>query len=67
MKKFLTLSLGTKLVLVAGPILFLGLFFTWQQLRVDYGPAGVAEIPQDGWDLWGLLIGVLVITTVTSR
>lgn len=65
MKKFMTLSLGTKLVLVAGPILFLGLFFTWQQLRVDYGPAGVAELPQDGWDFWGLLIGVLVITAVT--
>jgi hypothetical protein len=65
MKRLLALSLGTKLVLVAGPVLFLGLFFTWQQLRVDYGPAGVAELPQDGWDAWGLLVGVLTITTVT--
>lgn len=65
MKKFLTLSLGTKLVLLAGPILFLGLFFTWQKLRVDYGPAGVAELPQDGWDVWGLLIGLLSIAIVT--
>lgn len=66
MKKTLrTLSLGTKLVLVAGPILFLGLFFTWQELRVDYGPAGVAELPQDGWDVWGLLVGVLSIAIVT--
>ncbi len=65
MKRLLALSLGTKLVLVAGPVLFLGLFFTWQQLRVDYGPAGVAELPQDGWDAWGLLVGVLTVTTVT--
>jgi hypothetical protein len=65
MKKLRSLSLGTKLVLLAGPILFLGLFFTWQQLRVDYGPAGVAEIPQDGWDAWGLAVGLLSIATVT--
>jgi len=65
MKKFRALSLGTKLVLLAGPILFVGLFFTWQQLRVDYGPAGVAELPQDGWDAWGLVVGLLTIAIVT--
>jgi membrane protein implicated in regulation of membrane protease activity len=65
MTKFRSLSLGTKLVLVAGPALFLGLFFTWQTIRVDYGPAGVANVPQDGWDAWGLLIGALAISTVT--
>lgn len=65
MKKFGALSRGTKLVLVAGPVLFLSLFFNWQMLRVDYGPSGVAKMPQDGWDAWGLLIGLLVIATVT--
>lgn len=65
MKTLKNLSLGTKLVLVAGSVLFVGLFFTWQTLRVDYGPAGVAELPQDGWDAWGLLIGILAIATVT--
>lgn len=65
MKKFRSLSLGTKLVLLAGPILFVSLFFTWQQLRVDYGPAGVAELPQDGWDVWGLAVGLLTIAIVT--
>lgn len=65
MKKFRTLSSGTKLVLLAGPILFMGLFFTWQQLRVDYGPAGVAELPQDGWDAWGLAVGLFTIAVVT--
>ncbi len=65
MKKFGALSRGTKLVLVAGPVLFLSLFFNWQMLRVDYGPSGIAKMPQDGWDAWGLLIGLLVIATVT--
>jgi hypothetical protein len=65
MKKLRTLSLGTKLVLLAGPILFVGLFFTWQQLRVDYGPAGVAELPQDGWDAFGLAVGLLTIAVMT--
>jgi hypothetical protein len=65
MKTLKDLSLGTKLVLSAGPLLFLGLFFTWQTLRIDYGRAGVAEQPQDGWDVWGLLIAVLVIALVT--
>ena len=65
MEKLKSLSLGTRLVLVAGPLLFVGLFFNWQTLRVDYGPAGVAELPQDGWDAWGLLVGLLAIATVT--
>jgi hypothetical protein len=65
MQKLKSLSLGTKLVLVAGPVLFVGLFFNWQTLRVDYGPAGVAELPQDGWDAWGLLVGLLAIASVT--
>jgi hypothetical protein len=65
MERIKALSRGTKLVLAAGPVLFLSLFFNWQTLRIDYGPAGIASQPQDGWDAWGLLIAVLVIATVT--
>jgi hypothetical protein len=65
MERIKALSRGTKLVLVAGPVLFLSLFFNWQMLKVDYGPAGIAEMPQDGWDAWGLLLALLVIATVT--
>jgi hypothetical protein len=65
MAKFKSLSRGTQIVLVAGPLLFLSLFFTWQNLEVDYGPAGVATLPLDGWDAWGLLLGLLVASTVT--
>jgi hypothetical protein len=65
LEKLKALSTGTKLVLVAGPLLFLSLFFDWQTAHIDYGPAGVAKIPEDGWDVWGLLIGALTIATIT--
>jgi hypothetical protein len=65
MGRFKALSRGTKLVLVAGPVLFFSLFFNWQTLKIDYGPAGIAEQPQDGWDAWGLLIAMLAISTIT--
>jgi len=65
MERFKALSRGTKLVLAAGPVLFLSLFFNWQTLRIDYGPEGIAPQPQDGWDAWGLLIALLVGATVT--
>jgi hypothetical protein len=64
MAKFKALSRGTQLVLVAGPLLFLSLFLTWQNVRVDYGRAGVAKLALDGWDAWGLLLALLVIATV---
>ena len=59
MAKFKALSRGTQLVLVAGPLLFVSLFFTWQNVEVDYGPAGVATMPLDGFDAWGLLLALL--------
>ena len=64
MAKFKALSRGTQLVLVAGPLLFLSLFFTWQNIAVDYGRAGVAKVALDGWDAWGLLLALLVIATI---
>ena len=65
MGRIKTLSRGTKLVLAAGPVFFLSLFFNWQVLKIDYGRAGIADQPQDGWDAWGLLIALLVVATVT--
>jgi hypothetical protein len=65
MAKFKALSRGTQLVLIAGPLLFISLFFTWQNVDVDYGRAGVAKMPLDGWDAWGLLLGLLAIATVS--
>ena len=65
MAKFKALSRGTQLVLVAGPLLFLSLFFTWQNESVNYGRAGRATMPLDGFDAWGLLLALLVLATVT--
>jgi hypothetical protein len=65
MERFKALARGTKLVLVAGPLLFVSLFFDWQTLKVDYGPAGIADLPQDGWDAWGLLMALTLSATVT--
>lgn len=65
MESIRALSRGTKIVLAAGPLLFISLFFSWQLLDIDYGPAGISKRPQDGWDAWGLLIALLVAATVT--
>jgi hypothetical protein len=65
MERLKSLSKGTKLVLVAGPLLFFSLFLTWQNVKVDFGPAGRADYPLDGWDVWGLQIGLLVLGIVS--
>ena len=64
MTNFKALSRGSQLVLVAGPLLLLSLFFTWQNIEVDYGSAGVAAMSLDGWDAWGLLLALLIMATV---
>jgi len=65
MATFKALSGGRQIVLVAGPLLFVSLFFTWQNVEFDYGPAGIATVPLDGFDAWGLLLALLVVGTVT--
>lgn len=65
MATFKALPRGTQLVLTAGPLLLLSLFFTWQNKPVDYGRSGIATMPLDGWDAWGLLIALLTIATVS--
>src|SRR5688500_7422131 len=59
------LSTGSKIVLGCGVLLFLSLFLTWQNLQVDYGRSGTAVLSQDGWDLWGLLIGLVTLAVVS--
>lgn len=61
MERIRALSTGSKLVLVAGIALFLNLSLTWQKVQVDFGPAGRAERLLDGWDYWGLLVGIVVL------
>lgn len=59
------LSTGSKIVLGCGILLFFSLFFTWQNLQVDFGQAGIATLTLDGWDFWGLLIGLVTLTVIT--
>lgn len=64
MERIKSLTLGTKLVLVAAIAFFLNLSLTWQKIDVDFGPAGTAERMLDGWDAWGLLLGALSLALV---
>jgi hypothetical protein len=59
------LPTGSKIVLACGVLLFFSLFATWQNLQVDYGRSGKAVLPQDGWDFWGLLIGLVVLAVIS--
>jgi hypothetical protein len=60
MERIKALSAGQRLLLVASPLLFVSLFLTWQKLEVPY-TGGSAEQLLDGWDGWGLLIGLLAL------
>ena len=64
MERIKALPKGTKLVLASSVLLFFDLFFTWQKLPLDFGRAGRAVAPLDGWDAWGLLIGLLTMALV---
>jgi hypothetical protein len=59
------LSLGAKLVLAAGLVLFSSLFLTWQNLEIDYGRTGTGTQMLDGWDVFGLVIGFLTLGLLT--
>jgi hypothetical protein len=59
------LSRGSTLLLVASTLLLFDLFLTWQNLEVDFGPAGTATSMLDGWDAWGLLIGFTIIGLIS--
>jgi hypothetical protein len=59
------LSLGAKLVLAGGTLLFFSLFLTWQNLEIDYGRAGTGTQMLDGWDVFGLVIGFLTLGLLT--
>jgi hypothetical protein len=61
MPSFAALTLGTKLLLVAGALLFVDLFLTWQRVPLDFGPGARVTENLDAWDFWGLLIGLLTL------
>jgi hypothetical protein len=60
-EKLRGLSLGAKLVLASGTLLFFSLFLTWQNLEIDYGRTGTGTQMLDGWDIFGLVVGFLTL------
>jgi hypothetical protein len=60
------LSTGTKLLLGAAALLFFDLFLTWQELTVPFGPQTSVTGSLDGWDFWGLLIGLLTVGVIAA-
>ena len=65
MERIAALPTGTKLVLGAGALLFIDLFLTWQSMEVDFGGGVQVTRGLDGWDFWGLLIGLLTLALLT--
>lgn len=61
MERIAAFSLGTKLMVGGGTLLFLDLFLTWQTLELDFGGGNTVTRALDGWDFWGLLIGLLTL------
>jgi hypothetical protein len=59
------LSTGSLVMVVGGVVLFFTLFLTWQTLEVTYVGTGKVPTPQDGWDVWGLLIGLGSVALVS--
>jgi len=65
MRRFGSLSTGTKVMLVAGTLLFFDLFLTWQKLPTRYGRRFDVTTDLDAWDGWGLLLGLGTLALLT--
>lgn len=48
-------------MLAAGSLLLVDLFLTWQSTEVDFGPQLQVTKGLDGWDFWGLWMGLLTL------
>src|SRR5688572_22711200 len=59
------LSWGAKIVLAGGLLLFFSLFLTWQNVEIVYPGAGTDTRLLDGFDSFGLVIGLLTLGLVT--
>lgn len=65
MEQLKGLSLGRKLVLGAGVLLFLDTFFAWQKVSVKVADVSVVSATANAWHgFWGVLLGLLTIAIV---
>jgi len=59
------LSLGRKLILGAGALLFIDTFFAWQKVSVKVSGVTVVSATASAWHgFWGVLLGLLTIALV---
>jgi ABC-type transport system involved in cytochrome c biogenesis permease subunit len=56
------LSIGTKLMLASGVLLFSDMFLTWQTFDVPFGKRFTVTKSLDAWDAWGLILGLLTVS-----
>jgi hypothetical protein len=61
MERIAALSIGTKLMLASGSLLFCDLFLTWQTLPQRFGRRFEVTASLDGWDRVGLVVGLLAL------
>ena len=57
------MSRSSHLLLWGGTLLFIFLFFDWQQVCVSFGGNSACG-GQSGWHGWGVLVGILAIALV---
>ena len=57
------MSRSSHLLFWGGALLFIFLFFDWQQVCVNFGGNSACG-GQSGWHGWGVLVGILVIALV---
>lgn len=55
------LSLGRKLVLGGGLLLFIDTFLTWQKVSVSFGAASVSATANAWHGFWGVFLGLMTI------
>ncbi len=65
MDRFNALGRGMQIMLVGGALLFIDLFFRWQEIEFDLGPLGEQSAGVSAWDNFlGIVLGLLTIALI---
>jgi len=65
MDRFNALGRGMQIMLVGGVLLFIDLFFRWQEIEFDLGPLGDQSAGVSAWDnALGIVLGLLTIALI---
>lgn len=65
MDRFNALGRGMQIMLVGAVLLFIDLFFRWQEIEFDLGPLGEQSAGVSAWDNFlGIVLGLLTIALI---